>query len=370
MTTKQDTLTQSASEIVERKQSHVDICMNEPINFNNTAGFEAYRFTHNAIPEINHKDIDLKTTFLGRTISFPLMISSMTGGYQGAEFVNRMVAEVCQKLTIPLGVGSMRQALEEETHQESFAIVRQAAPDIQIFSNIGAPEVAQGLSHDALNLLIDMIGADGLIIHLNPAQELFQPEGNTNFSGFLYQLRQVVKRLDVPVIIKEVGSGISAAVAKQLVDCGVHAIDVAGSGGTSWQKVEEVRYIKRFARDQRFSPGAMNELLNWGITTADCLADIQRYNLESRGFDDVEIVSSGGLSHGLDLAKSLALGAQIGAAAKPFLKSLLTDPDHAQQNLENTILTWMNDLRAAMFLVGAKNIQALRSVPLRKIGSS
>lgn len=367
MNTKNQDIMPQMSEIVERKQSHVDICMNEPIDFDEPNGFEAYRFLHNATPEINLEDIDLSTTFLGQSISFPLMISSMTGGYSGAEFVNRLFAELCQNLRIPIGVGSMRQALEEQTHQTSFAIVRQAAPDIQIFANIGAPEVAKGLTQKELRLLIDIIQASGLIVHLNPAQELFQPEGSTNFKGFLHQLRAVVRQVEIPVIVKEVGSGISAEVAKALVECGVQAIDVAGKGGTSWQKVEEVRYLKRFSQDTRFSPGAMQEFLNWGISTAECLSDIQQLNRETHIFDEVEIVASGGIQHGLDLAKSLALGAQIGAAAKPFLKALLRDPDHAEENLETAIQTWMNDLRAAMFLSGAQNIETLRNKSLKKI---
>ncbi len=364
MTSKADTLSNSVSEIVERKQSHVDICLNDPIDYDEPNGFDAYRFSHNAAPEVNYKDIDLSTSFLGQKIAYPLMISSMTGGYSGAEFVNRMFAEICQSLQIPLGVGSMRQALEERTHQESFGIVRQAAPDIQIFANIGAPEVAKGLSSDDLKLLIDIIRADGLIVHLNPAQEMFQPEGNTDFKGFYKELSHVVRRLEVPVIIKEVGAGITAPVARHLVSCGVHAIDVAGKGGTSWQKVEHVRYLKRFSQDSRFSEGAIQEFLNWGNSTAECLAEIKALNQKEGIFEDIELVASGGLRHGLDLAKSLASGAHIGAAAKPFLKALLSDPDKAAQNLESTILTWINDLRATMFLTGASNIEALRQIPL------
>ncbi|NTW50667.1 MAG: type 2 isopentenyl-diphosphate Delta-isomerase [Chlorobiales bacterium] len=359
----------TVTETVQRKQSHVEVCLNDPIEFDKkTGGFERYAFEHNAAPEVNFNEIDLSTTFLGRPVSYPLMISSMTGGYSGATFVNQVLARVCERLNIPLGVGSMRQALENEAHQESFAIVREVAPSIQIFANIGAPEIATGLSKEQLHLLLDLFKANGLIVHLNPAQELFQPEGNTNFKNFLSELKKVTQSVGVPVIAKEVGTGISASVAEQLIEAGVSCIDVAGAGGTSWQKVEEVRYLRKFAVDTRFSPSAINELLNWGIPTAECLAQIKALKAaRPNKFDHVEVISSGGISNGLEIAKSLALGAQIAASARPLLKALLGDADEetGEQNIERVIMTWMNDLRAVMFLVGAGSISELRKVRLQ-----
>jgi len=354
------------TEIVERKQSHVEICLNGPIDYDRkTTGFENYFFEHNAAPEIDASEIDLSTTFLGRKISYPLMISSMTGGYSGAMFVNQMLAEICQHLNIPLGVGSMRQALEDQSYQQSFEIVRQTAPNVQIFANIGAPEVAKGLSSEQLKLLSDLIKADGMIVHINPAQELFQPEGNTNFKNFLSELRRLVKIVQVPVIAKEVGAGISGAVASRLVDAGVAAIDVAGAGGTSWQKVEKVRYERRYGIDKRFSPTAMEELLNWGIPTAECLRQIGNLKKsDPEKYQTVELISSGGISNGVEIAKSIALGAQIAASARPILKHLLAHEDSSQDNLERAIMTWMHDLRAAMFLAGAGSIEALRNAKL------
>lgn len=369
MPTHQQTKDTAATETVQRKQSHVEVCLNDPIEFDTkTTGFERYSFEHNATPEVNYNEIDLSTTFLGKPVSYPLMLSSMTGGYSGATFVNQVLARVCERLNIPLGVGSMRQALEDEAHQESFAIVREVAPSIQIFANIGAPEVATGLKTEQLQLLLDLIKANGLIVHINPAQELFQPEGNTNFKNFLAELKKATRAIGVPVIAKEVGTGISAHVSELLIDAGVAAIDVAGAGGTSWQKVEEVRYLRKFGVDTRFSPSAISELLNWGIRTAECLSQIKALKEAKQGkFDKIEVVSSGGISNGLEIAKSLALGAQIAASARPLLKALLThtDEETGEQNLEHAIMTWMNDLRAVMFLVGAGTIADLRKVPLQ-----
>lgn len=340
---------------VDRKQSHVETCLNKPVGFDTkTTGFEQYEFTHNAAPEINFCDIDLSTVFLDRTIAFPFMISSMTGGYAEAEHLNRTLASTAEKLNIPLGVGSMRQALENNEFRQSFSIVRQEAPTIPLLANIGAPEVAKGLSDRDLELLLDIIRADGLIVHLNPAQELFQPEGDTNFKNFLSRLRKLTEAIGIPVIAKEVGCGISPATAARLCDAGVSVIDVAGAGGISWQKVEEERYLQQFEHDRRFSPSALPELLNWGIPTASCLRGIAELKQKEHGLFQTAIIASGGISNGIDIAKAIALGADMCGSAGMMLQAL------HKGKLEETIVTWMNDLRAVMFLVGAQNISQLK----------
>ena len=341
---------------IERKHSHVEICLHGDVAFSGkTTGFERYEFEHNALPEISLSDIDLSTTFLGRTIAAPLMISSMTGGYSEAALLNQRLAETAEQFRIPLGVGSMRQALESSSHRESFAIVRKFAPSVQIFANIGAPEIAKGLTDCDIRTMLDLLEADGLIVHFNAAQELFQPEGNTHFRNVLDRLSEVTAKLTVPVIAKEVGCGISASAARQLIEAGVKAIDVAGAGGISWQKVEEIRYIRQFGKDTRFSPQALEELLNWGIPTAQCLEDITKLKKAHPQFSTVEIVSSGGIQCGSDIAKSLALGANLGASAGHLLKALHNG------SLQLTIESWLNDLRAVMFLSGAATIEELRS---------
>lgn len=343
----------------ERKHSHVDICLNRDVCFDRQkTGLEAWTFEHNATPEINASEIDLSTVFLGRKIALPLMISSMTGGYGDALALNRLLAETAEEFGIPLGIGSMRQSLEEHSHRDSFSIVRKYAPSVPVYANIGAPEVAAGLSSLQISSMLDLISADALIVHLNPAQELFQPEGSTAFRGLLDQLHTLTETIPVPVIVKEVGCGISARVACKLANAGVQAIDVAGAGGISWQKVEEFRYINRFGIEDRFSPSALDELLNWGIPTSECLTGIALLKERHPEYRQISIIASGGICNGLHIAKSIALGADIAASARELLKALKAG------TLGKTIRTWENDLRAAMFLTGSATIEELKKAPI------
>jgi len=341
---------------IERKHSHVEICLQGDIAFTSkTTGLERFEFVHNALPEVSLADIDISTTFLGRKIGAPLMISSMTGGYSDAARLNQHLAEAAEGFNIPLGIGSMRQALENHRYRESFAVTRKFAPSIQIFANIGATELAQGLGESDITIMLELLEADGLIVHLNAAQELFQPEGNTNFRQVLEQLALLTNKISVPVIVKEVGCGISATVARRLLDAGVSVIDVAGAGGSSWQKVEEIRYLRQFGEDNRFSPHTLDLLLNWGIPTAQCLRDMSELKKEHPEFMDVEIIASGGIGCGSDIAKSLALGATIAASARYILKAL------HEGTLEQSLDIWLNDLRAVMFLTGSATIEELRN---------
>jgi isopentenyl-diphosphate Delta-isomerase len=392
----------AARETVSRKQRHVEICLDDDVNFTaKTNGFERFAFTHNAVPEINFDELELSTTFLGKKIAYPFMISSMTGGYAGATQVNQILAKAAQALNIPLGVGSMRQALETSAHRDSFTVVRDLAPNVPIYANIGAAEVARGLRKGELEILINTFQADALIVHLNAAQELFQPEGDTNFAGFLNALQRLCSILPIPVIAKEVGNGISQEVAKKLAYVGVEAIDVAGSGGTNWQKVEAQRYTEKFSHDDRFTPGGLSELLEWGIPTAECLWEIGNHNTASKNpksknpkanaaktgtaekktaskfiplkddelkrvaLKDVELIASGGITNGIEIAKSIAMGASLAASAKPLLQAAF-QPDGVNA-VKKTIMQLMNDLRAVMFLVGAKSIADLRHIPIHRL---
>nr|Q3AQM4.1 RecName: Full=Isopentenyl-diphosphate delta-isomerase; Short=IPP isomerase; AltName: Full=Isopentenyl diphosphate:dimethylallyl diphosphate isomerase; AltName: Full=Isopentenyl pyrophosphate isomerase; AltName: Full=Type 2 isopentenyl diphosphate isomerase; Short=IDI-2 [Chlorobium chlorochromatii CaD3] len=344
---------------IERKQSHVELCLHANVAFSGkTTGFERFYFEHNALPEIAFAEIDCSTTFLGRHIGAPLMVSSMTGGYSEASTLNRQLAEAAEHFQIPLGVGSMRQTLESPLHRESFAVTRKYAPTTLLFANIGAPEVAQGLSQSDVAMMLDLLRADGLIVHLNAAQELFQPEGNTNFHRVLEEIHNLCATTNVPIIVKEVGNGIGAAVAEQLMEAGVQALDVAGAGGISWQKVEEYRFLQQFGHEHRFSSNALDELLNWGIPTTNCLLDIAELKRLQPQFQQIEIIASGGVSSGMDVAKSLAMGAQLAASARHLLHAL-----HAG-TLTATIEQWLNDLKAAMFLTGAATVDALRTKSL------
>ncbi|TCD48893.1 type 2 isopentenyl-diphosphate Delta-isomerase [Chlorobium sp. N1] len=339
----------------ERKHSHVDICLHGEVAFSSaTTGLERYRLRHNALPEVSFEEISTETVFLGKHIGMPLMISSMTGGYSEAADLNRQLAECAERFRIPLGVGSMRQALEDTRHRDSFSIVRRHAPTTQLFANIGAPEVARGLSDEDLRTMTELIRADGLIVHLNAAQELFQPEGGTDFRRVLDRLADIAAKLDLPVIAKEVGCGIGAEAARRLLAAGVRVIDVAGAGGISWQKVEEARYTRRFGTDARFSEGALDELLNWGIPTAECVVEVDALRPRAGGTKPFFVIASGGIRSGLDIAKSIALGADLAASAGALLKAL------HQGRLEETLGAWQNDLRAAMFLTGSGSVAELQ----------
>lgn len=329
-----------------RKQDHVDLCVNKNVQFQNkTTGFEKYTFIHNALPEINFADICIETQFLETTIQMPLMISSMTGGYKDAEKINAELAQICQKIQIPMGVGSQRQALEQDTYRSSFSIVRQCAPTIPITANIGASEIRNISSTTKIRRIIDMIEANALTIHVNPLQELMQPEGTTDFSGVLNGISFLVKNAGIPIIIKEVGAGISRDVAQRLLDCGVRIIDVAGAGGTSWSGVEILR--KKHTSESAF-------FWDWGIPTAECLEMI--YPLKQH--TNFTLISSGGINSAIDIAISLAIGADICASARPMITILKQQGQYA---LEETLLDWQEILKKIMFLVGANNIRSLQN---------
>jgi isopentenyl-diphosphate delta-isomerase len=225
-----------------RKEEHVELTIGRDVRFREkTTGLERVVFVHNALPELSLSEVDCHVDFLGYTLGLPVMVSCMTGGYAGATEINRGLAEVCQDLGLAMGVGSQRQALESDEHHQSFVIVREAAPSIPVVGNLGAAEVGKLTSADPVVRLADLIRADAFAVHLNPLQELLQPEGSPDFRGVLKGITMLVRALPIPVIVKEIGSGISANVARRLLDAGVTVIDVAGAGGTSWAGVETLR---------------------------------------------------------------------------------------------------------------------------------
>ncbi len=339
-----------APQTTSRKRDHVELVVNRDVAFRaKSAGFERVEFVHNAVPELNFADIDSRSVFLGQTLSAPLMISCMTGGYAEAEVINAALGAACEQENIAMGVGSQRQALENSQFIESFRAARRAAPSIPIVANIGAAEVAAGMGSGEAQKLVDMIEANALTVHLNPLQELLQPEGNTQFAGVLAGIEQLAGTLNVPIIAKEVGAGISAAAAERLLDSGVMWIDVAGAGGTSWAGVEILR---------RSNPELVDMFWDWGIPTVDCLIELHQLQ-QSRGFG---LVGSGGLTSGLDLARTIRLGADLGAAARPFVRALKTQGEEA---LHAEIRAWKYQLRAAMFLTGSATLEELSRAECR-----
>jgi isopentenyl-diphosphate delta-isomerase len=339
-----------------RKRDHVELCVGSNVTFHQkTSGFERVEFIHNALPELDFADISTATQFLAKTVSMPLMVSCMTGGYAEAERINREFGEVCESLQMPMGVGSQRQALENPAFHASFRAAREAAPTIPLVSNIGAPEVAKPEVRAMLRRITDLISADAITVHLNPLQELLQPEGTPTFRGVLAGIADVVRTIGVPVIVKEVGAGISDAVAERLLDVGVAVIDVAGAGGTSWAGVEILRHEAPEA-------SLYQAFWDWGLPTVDCLLQIRPLKTGLTGERAFTLVASGGIASGVDVAKSIALGADMAGVARLALKELLSGGQNA---LETLLRGWQQQLRSVMFLTGSADIAALQTATVR-----
>jgi len=333
-----------------RKQQHVQLTLTRDVGFRSkTTGLERLEFVHNALPEIDLEEVDTACTFLGRTLRFPLLITGMTGGYRQALAINRHLAEAAQEAGIAMGVGSQRQAMEQADYHRTFGIVRQAAPGIPIIGNLGAAEVARLSDPAPVQRLAELVGADAFAVHLNPLQEYLQPEGSPAFRGVLAGIERLVRGLSIPVIVKEIGAGISKDVARRVAEVGVRVIDVAGAGGTSWAGVELLR--------QR--PGRRPAVFwDWGIPTVEALRGVVSLARE-RG--DLTVIASGGISSGTDVAKCLALGASVVGAARPLLSALARG---GRRGLRRLLETWRDELRGVMFLTGSRTLEDLRTTAL------
>jgi isopentenyl-diphosphate delta-isomerase len=333
--------------ISSRKSSHIRINLEEDVHSGLTTGLERYRFTHQALPEVNLDEVDLGVEIFGKHLSAPLLISSMTGGTPEAAAINRVLALAAQEAGIAMGVGSQRAALEHPELAETFQI-RAHAPDILLFANLGAIQLNYGYGIEHCRRAVEMIEADALILHFNALQEAVQPEGDTRFGGLLKKIETVCRGLPVPVIAKEVGWGFSEQAARQLAGAGVAAIDVAGAGGTSWSQVEMHR-----AQDesQRRLAAAF---VDWGIPTAESIRQVRQVAPE------LLIIASGGLRTGVEIAKCIALGASLGGMAGPFLKA-------AVESLELTLRTFAEirrEIQVCMFAAGASSIRDLQKTLL------
>jgi isopentenyl-diphosphate delta-isomerase len=331
-----------------RKTDHIRINLDEDVRARGvTTGFEHYRFVHDALPDLDLDGVDLRTTFLGRSLRAPLLVSSMTGGVARGWEITRRLAVAAQTVGCAIGVGSQRVAIEDPTRARYFA-VRDVAPDVLLFANLGAVQLNYGYGVDACRRAVEMIGADALVLHLNPLQEALQPEGNRDFSSLLQKIERVCAALDVPVVVKETGCGISVGVARRLAGAGVAAIDVAGAGGTSWSAVEGHRAADAVTRrlGETFA--------GWGIPTATSL------QLAALGAPGLPLIASGGLRSGLDAAKAIALGADLAGFAGPLLRAAATGESETI-DLLNAVAA---ELRLAMFCCGAANVAQLKQVEL------
>ncbi|HYP39044.1 MAG TPA: type 2 isopentenyl-diphosphate Delta-isomerase [Chloroflexia bacterium] len=335
--------------IENRKADHIRICLEEDVSGRGiTTGFERYRFVHQALPEIDLRDVDTSMTLWGRQIRVPLLISSMTGGAPQAQEINRNLAIAAQELGLAMGVGSQRAALQNPELAPTYQ-VRAYAPDSPLFANVGAVQLNYSYGVRECRQAVDMIEADGLILHLNALQEAVQPEGDTNFAGLAGKIATVCREVGVPVIVKEVGWGISGDVAWLLREAGVSAIDVAGAGGTSWSQVEAHRIPTEHGRL------VAEAFADWGIPTVASLRSI----LEAGAMSDRHLFASGGIRNGIDVAKAIALGADLAGIARPFLKAAAISAETAIEL--GAVLR--DQLRIAMFSVGAGTLGALRRTP-------
>lgn len=341
------------SDIVTRKDEHLNIVLSgAAAGAPGATGFDAVRFEHVALPELHMDDIDLSTTFLGHRLDAPLIISSMTGGVERAAQINANLAEAAQVLNIAFAVGSQRIAIENGEAAGFDRSLRDKAGAAPLLANFGAAQLKSWDGVEAARRAIDMIGADALIIHVNPLQEALQPGGDRDWSGLLGQIERVARADVAPVIVKEVGAGISGSMARKLVDAGVAAVDVAGSGGTSWAAVEGQRTDDPVAR------AAAAPFADWGIPTAYAVADARRM------CPDATLIASGGIRHGLDVARAIRLGADMAGTAAGVLDAALTSPQAVVTHFRGII----GALRVACFCTASANLRALRHARLLQPG--
>ena len=339
--------------IQKRKKDHVKLTVNEDVFYKKTTGFEHYDFVHNALPEVDSNSVDLRSNLLGRSFNMPFFVSSMTGGYADGESVNAKLASFCEKMNLPLGVGSQRAMIENPEETSSFSVVRKHAPNAFIAANIGGAQLIGGLPKEHVSRMTESIEANAVIVHLNPLQELMQPEGDRNFKGIENGIHSLIETAGIPVIVKETGAGLSPAVSRRLLEAGVSVIDTSGAGGTSWAKVENLRQKEG---------GALHHFDDWGIPTAVCVENIQVLRNEF----EFELIASGGIRNAFDLIKAMALGADFAAAAQPVIKSLM---EGGEKGLERWYQQLKRDCRVILTLLGCSIFGDLNSNHLRRVNN-
>jgi isopentenyl-diphosphate delta-isomerase len=330
--------------IDQRKADHIKINLEKDVRSALTTGLEDYHFVHEALPELDLHRIDTSLSLFGKQLNAPILISSMTGGTADAEVINLRLAEAAYVMRVAMGVGSQRAAIEDPEQMRTFQI-RRVAPDILLFANLGAVQLNYGYGIDQCRKAVEMIQADALILHLNPLQEAVQDAGDTNFAGLANKIEGICKKLEVPVIAKEVGWGISEKTAKRLADCGVQAIDVAGAGGTSWSQVEMHRAPDEFTRELAAT------FVGWGIPTADSILNVRK------AVPNLTVLASGGIKDGLDIAKCVALGATLGGMAGQFLKAAAISTENTVEMMKLT----KRQIEVTMFAAGVGTLDGLKT---------
>jgi isopentenyl-diphosphate delta-isomerase len=335
--------------ISQRKSEHLDIVLSGQASaYATTTGFEKVRFEHCALPELDLDGIRLSTRFLGREIAAPFLISSMTGGPAAAERINATIAEAAGATKIAFAVGSQRIALEGKGEYGFSRGLRARAGPVPILANFGAVQLKQWDGPAMALRAVEMIDADGLIIHLNPLQEAIQSGGDRDWSQLLRRIEELVRAVSIPIIVKEVGAGISGSLSLRLRNAGIRIIDVAGAGGTSWAAVEARR--SRNAASRQIGEA----FRDWGVPTADAIRSVRRHCPEAT------IIASGGIRDGVDAAKAIRLGADIVGQAAGVLPAAMEGPAHLAEHIEIVI----QQLRIACFCTGSADLEQLKTAPL------
>ena len=345
------------SRIENRKVDHIQVCLEKNVQARHaTAGFEDVFFVHRALPEVEKDKVNLFTVAFNHEFSAPLIVGAMTGGASKAMKINSIIAEAVEEAGLGMGVGSQRAAIEDSNLEKTFSIVRKKAPTAFLVANIGGPQLVKGYGAKEAKKAVDMIEADALAIHLNPLQEVVQPEGETNYTGALKKIDEIARALDIPVIVKETGAGIAAEEAKMLENVGVSGIDVAGVGGTSWAAVE----YHRAKGTQDESRQRLGEVFwDWGIPTAVSIVEVTQSVNQT-------VVASGGVRTGVDVAKAIALGADLSSLPSPILRPATKDTKEVKKTLQLII----EELRNTMFLVGADSIPKLKETSIVLVGKT
>lgn len=334
--------TTTLAEERDRKLEHIQLALDQRTQLESRF-FDRWAFVHEALPDADMARLDVSVEFLGKPLAAPLLVSCMTGGTGSASRINRHLAIAAERSGIALGVGSQRKALEDPETAATFA-VRDLAPTVPLLANLGAVQLNYGFGLDECRRAVEMISADALALHLNPLQEAIQPEGQCDFTGLEPKIADVVRRLGVPVVVKEIGCGISHATGRRLFDAGVRIIDSAGLGGTSWARIEAAR-----ASDLE-----IGELFaDWGVPTPDSIRQLA-------AIEGLTVIGSGGVRSGLDVAKAIAFGADLVGLAQPFLEAAMESADAVYERIQRCV----QELKIAMFCTGARSLDELRRVGL------
>lgn len=346
-----------SSQTENRKAEHIQIFLKENVRARQiTTGFENVRLVHQALPEVDRDKIRLSKRIFDHKFSAPIFVGAMTGGTQEAIKINTSIAEAVEELGLGMGVGSQRAAIEEPKLESTYKIVRKKAPHAFLVANIGAPQLVRGYGVKEAEKTVEMIEANALAIHLNPLQEAIQPEGEADYVEVLQKIIEITEALQIPVIVKETGAGISAETAKKLEGAGVKGIDISGAGGTSWAAVE---YYRAKNVKDTFHQRLGKSFWDWGIPTVVSLVEVSQST-------KLATIASGGVRTGTDVAKALALGASLVSMSTPFLRPATK----SVSKVKRTLKFFIEELRNTMFLVGAESVDELQKAPVVLLGKT